>query len=350
MRILTRRRFLGESLTAGVALGGAELFGVPFTGAARPDDSSALRLQVTGDAPGGYGVALLFNGQPLARHNGAGEFSGVFQNEDRSVTDRVENWKAHSWSGKGSRITLAGECALKNLSTTVFVEVQYEIKTPQVVQKTVRLRQNDMLLIFYQLSNRLEAQRECEKLWSFDQPTWRGEALREYFPVAGFRTKDGISVGLLTASGYQNQWTRMIRRDGRPVKPAPRRIPDVNLYSGANEKQQSNGEFFVQQTFGEAFAQTDNIGEAISLGAATTWTKQGSATLQERDDAIVLTLHQPEDRVLVPFAAEIPKVYTLELEYRSAAPISIAIWNLDEQQRKIGEITQYNDTAPESPS
>ena len=87
-----------------------------------------------------------------------------------------------------------------------------------------------------------------------------------------------------------------------------------------------------------------------ALGAATTWTKQGSATLQERDDAIVLTLHQPEDRVLVPFAAEIPKVYTLELEYRSAVPISIAIWNLDEQQRKIGEITQYNDTTPESPS
>ena len=78
-------------------------------------------------------------------------------------------------------MTLTGECALKNLSTTVFVEVEYEIKTSQIVQKTIRLRQNDMLLIFYQLSNRLEAQRPCEKLWSFDQTTWRGEALREDF-------------------------------------------------------------------------------------------------------------------------------------------------------------------------
>lgn len=350
MRILTRRRFLGESITAGMALGGAELLGVPFTGAAKPDDSSAFRLQVTGDASTGYGVSLLFNGQPLARHHGAGEFSGVFQNEDRSVTDGVENWKAHAWSEAGARLTLTGECALENLSTTVFVEVEYEIKTPQVVEKTVRLRQNDMLLIFYQLSNRLEAQRDCEKLWSFDQTTWRGEALREYFPAAGFRTKDGVSVGLLTDSGYKNQWTRMIRRDGRPVKPAPRRIPDVHLYSGANEKQQSRGEFFVQQTFGEAFKQTDNLGEPIALGAAATWTKQGSATLQERDDAISLTLYQPEDCVLVPFVAEIPKVYTLKLEYRCAAPISIAIWNLDEQQRRVGEITQYNDTAPEAPS
>jgi hypothetical protein len=350
MRILTRRRFLGESIAAGIALGGAELLGGPFVAAAKPDNSAALKLQITGDAPSGYGVSLLFHGQPLARHNGGGEFSGVFQNEDRSVIDRVENWKAHACSGEGARITLTGECALKNLSTTVFVEVEYEIKSPQIVQKKIRLRQNDMLLIFYQLSNRLEAQRACEKLWSFDQTSWRGEALREYFPAAGFRTTDGVSVGLLTDSGYKNQWTRMMRRDGRPVKPAPHRIPDVRLYSGADEKQQSSGDFFVQQTFGEVLQQTDNIGEAITLGAAATWTKQGSATLEERDGVVSLILHQPEDSGLVPFAAEIPRVYALEVEYRCAAPISIAIWNLDEQQRKVGEITQYNDTAPESPS
>jgi hypothetical protein len=350
MRMLTRRRFLGESITAGVALGGAELLGVPFATAAKPDDSSALKLQITGDSSAGYGVALLFNGKPLARHNGGGEFSGVFQNEDRSVMDRVENWKAHSSSGDASHITLTGECALKNLSTTVFVQVEYEIKTSQIVQKTIRLRQNDMLLIFYQLNNRLEAQRGCEKLWSFDQAIWRGEGLREYFPASGFRTNEGVSVGLLTDSGYKNQWTRMIRRDGRPVKPAPHRIPDVNLYTGADEKQQLRGEFFVQQAFGEVLQQTDNIGEAISLGAGDTWKKQGAATLEEQNGAVSLILHKAEDGILIPFAAEIRRVYVLELEYRCTAPISIAIWNLDEQQRKVGEITQYNDTAPESPS
>lgn len=350
MRILTRRRFLGESITAGIALGGTEFLGVPFAVDANPDDPATLKLRITGDASAGYGVSLLLSGQPLARHNGGGEFSGVFQNEDRSVMDRAENWKAHSWSGDQSHMTLTGECVLKNLSTTVFVEVVYEIKTPQIVEKTIRLRQNDMLLIFYQLSNRLEAQRACEKLWSFDQTSWRGEALREYFPAAGLRTKDGVSVGLLTDSGYKNQWTRMIRRDGRPVKPAPRKVPDVNLYSGANEQQRSSGEFFVQQTFGEALQQTDYIGEAISLGAVATWKKQGAATLEEQDGAVSLILRKAEDGVLIPFAAEIPKIYALEVEYRCAAPISIAIWNLDEQQRKVGEITQYNDTAPESPS
>jgi hypothetical protein len=351
MRILTRRRFLGESITAGFALGGGELLGVPFRAAvSQPDDAAPLRLEVTGDASSGYGVSLRSNGQALARHNGGGEFSGVFQNEDRSVTDEVENWKARSWSGNASRLTLTGECALKNLSTTVFVEVEYEIKTRQVVEKTVRLRQNDMLLIFYQLSNRLEAARACEKLWSFDQATWRGQALREYFPAAGFRTKDGVSVGLLTASGYKNQWTRMIRRDGRPVKPAPNKIPDVHLYSGANEKQQLRGEYFVQQTFGEVLQQTDNILEANSLGGLASWETRGRATVEERAGAATLTLHEPADSVWIPFSAEIPRVYALEVEYRCVAPISFALWNLDEQQRKVSEYTQYNDTVPEAPS
>lgn len=350
MRILTRRRFLSESLTAGIALGGGELLGLPFVASGQPEESAALKLQITGHASAGYGVSLLLNGQRLARHKGGGEFSGVFQNEDRSVMDHVEDWKADSWSGDASRMMLTGECALKNLSATIFVDVEYEIKTPLVVQKTIRLRQNDMLVIFYQLNNRLEAQRPCEKLWSFDQTTWRGESLREYFPAAGFRTKDGVSVGLLTDSGYKNQWTRMIRRDGRPVKPAPHRIPDVNLYSGANEEQQSTGEFFAQQTFGEVLQQTDNIGEAIPLGAAGTWMKQGSATLEDREGVASLTLQEPEDGLLIPFTAEAPKVCALEVEYRCSSPISIAVWNLDKQQRKVGEITQYNDTTPESPS
>src|ERR1700758_1040005 len=112
MRILTRRRFLGRSITTGLALSGTELFGAPFPTATKPDDSSTLKLLVTGDASSGYGISLLFNGQPLARHNSGGEFSGVFQNEDRSVMDRVEDWKARSWSGDASHLTLTGECAL----------------------------------------------------------------------------------------------------------------------------------------------------------------------------------------------------------------------------------------------
>jgi hypothetical protein len=351
-RVLTRRRFLEESVTAGIIVGVGTSIGAAqlAAGLRVPDESAGLQLRISGDPTKGYGVTLLLDGGPLAHHNRGGEFSAVFQNEDRSVSDRVEDWRASSWTGDGAHMALKGECALKSLDTTVFVEVEYQVITPQVVRKKIRLRQSDMLMLFYQLSNRLEPELAPVKLWSFDQMDWRGEAVREYFPAAGFRTKSGVSVGLLTDSGYRNQWTRLIRRDGRLVKPAPRRIPDVSLYSGANSGSRALGDFFVQQTFGEILEQTgfDVNAEAISLGAISSWKKRGAATLEDREGGAILTAKRYEDGVLIPFAATSPQVYSIELEYRSAAPIAIELWNVDEALRKVGDLTQYNDGAPES--
>ena len=204
-RFLSRRRFLENSISAGLAVG-LEFRAEPLraTAAAVPD-TDALSLRVTGDAALGFGVTLLFNGQPITRHNQGGEFSAIFQNEDRSVEDHVENWKATAWTGDATRLTLSGECKLKNLNATLFVQVEYERITPRVVRKRIRLRQSDMLLMFYQLSNRLEPLQQPTKLWSFDQLNWQGEAAHEYFPAAGFRMQNGLCIGLLTDSGYRNQ-------------------------------------------------------------------------------------------------------------------------------------------------
>ncbi len=102
------------------------------------------------------------------------------------------------------------------------------------------------------------------------------------FQRSGFRTKNGLCVGLLTDSGYRNQWTRIIRRDGRPVKPAPARIPDANLYSAARREQRDQGEFFIQQTFGELLEQLpgDVNGEAITLPDISSWKKHGDVALE----------------------------------------------------------------------
>jgi len=137
----------------------------------------------------------------------------------------------------------------------VFVQVEHERITPRIVRKRIRLRQSDMFLVFYQLSNRLEPLKNPSKLWSFDQLDWQGEAAHEYFPAAGFRMNNGLCVGLLTDSGYRNQWTRIVRRDAKPVKPAPARIPDANLYNRLVSQERSKGNFFVQQTFGEVTRQ-----------------------------------------------------------------------------------------------
>jgi len=205
-----------------------------------PTESGPVSLQVTGDAQSGYGVTILYRGQAIARHHAGGEFSAIFQNSERSLEDRTDDWKAASWSGDQTRINLTGEMQLTNLRTTVFVDVMYEVMPSQVVKKTIQLRQTDMFTLLYQLVNRLEPEAAPAKLWSFDHADCKGGALHEYFPAAGFRTLSGVTVGLLTDSGYRNQWSRIIRRDGTPVKPAPVSIPDLNLYvlPGTDERAQ----------------------------------------------------------------------------------------------------------------
>jgi len=351
-RFVSRRRFIGSSIAGGLALSvglGAE----PLSEAASPTvpGTDGLTLKVTGDAQKGYGVALLFNRNPILRHKQGGEFSAVFQNEDRSLEDRVDDLKATSWMGDAKHVVLSGECKLKNLNTTVFVNIDYERITPRVVRKKIRLRQSDMFLLFYQLINRLEPLESPAKMWSFNELDWQGGILHEYFPAAGFRMKNGLCVGLLTDSGYRNQWTRIVRRDGKPVKPAPRRIPDANLYCGASPEDRRGGNFFVQQTFGEVTQQIDreNSRQMVTLPEAASWRKLGGATLDEHDGVTILSTRSTEEGVVIPFELTGSAILSLRLEYRSAAPVALEVWRVDEQFRKLEDITLYNDVMPESP-
>ncbi|HZC24203.1 MAG TPA: hypothetical protein VE866_12745, partial [Candidatus Binatia bacterium] len=124
---------------------------------------------------------------------------------------------------------LAGDCQLPNSKATIFAQVEYQVVAPRVVRKQIRLRQADIYDLFCQVTNSLEPFEPPASFWSFDQLNCQGGPLREYFPAAGFRSHNNVTVGLLTDSGYRNGWSRIIRRDGKPVKPAPHRIPDINL-------------------------------------------------------------------------------------------------------------------------
>src|SRR5882762_3657753 len=187
-RFISRRRFIGSSIAGGLAVS-LGLEAEPLCGATPVivSGTGGLTLKVTGDSRQGYGVALLFNNNPILRHNQGGEFSAIFQNEERSLEDRVDDWKATSWTGDAEHLVLSGECKLKNLNTTVFVNVDYQRITPRLVRKKVRLRQSDMFLLFHQLSNRLDPQERPAKMSSFNELDWRGGTLHEYFPAAGFR-------------------------------------------------------------------------------------------------------------------------------------------------------------------
>jgi hypothetical protein len=317
-----------------------------------PTESGPVSLQVTGDAQSGYGVTILYRGQAIARHHAGGEFSAIFQNSERSLEDRTDDWKAASWSGDQTRINLTGEMQLTNLRTTVFVDVMYEVMPSQVVKKTIQLRQTDMFTLLYQLVNRLEPEAAPAKLWSFDHADCKGGALHEYFPAAGFRTLSGVTVGLLTDSGYRNQWSRIIRRDGTPVKPAPVSIPDLNLYvlPGTDERAQKGA--FIQQTFGEATVQLsgEDSRTPINLPAASMWKRNGEIQVEQQNGIVKLSPRTRKDFVLLPFPAAGGDVYSVHLKYRSTVPIQVHAWDVDNQFQKLNDLTLFNDTAPASPS
>lgn len=350
---MSRREFLEWSGT-GSLVAGMTLVTAPHALLASSNlvETGDVTLKVLGDAQQGYGVSILYRGATVARHNDGGEFSAVFQNGERSLEDRIENWSARSWTGDARHVTLSGECRLAKLNTTVFAQVEYEVLNAHVVRKRIRLTQSDMFLLFHQLSNRLEPAEKPAKFWSFDQPDCRGGSLREYFPAAGFRTNSGICVGLLTDAGHRNQWNRVLRRDGKPAKPAPRMIPDANMYQVPLGEERSKGQFFVQQTFGEALEQLSNerAGGKVMLPEVAAWSKQGEVTLEERGGAVLLSDRNSADGVMIPLPATGGEIYSLRFEYRSPQPIGVEIWDVDGQQRKLQEITLYNDAIPESPA
>jgi GNAT superfamily N-acetyltransferase len=344
---LDRREFLTlSSLTAAAVMLPHSLHATESAG------SGLVSLQVNGDAQRGYGVAILYRGKVIARHHQGGEFSAIFQNSERSLEDRADEWKATSWSGDGKHLNLIGKIKLANLRTTVFVEVGYEVLPSQVVKKTIKLRQEDMYSLLYQITNRLEPEAPPAKLWSFDHADCKGGALHEYFPAAGFRTSNGVTVGLLTDSGYRNQWSRIIRRDGTPVKLAPASIQDLNLYLLPTAAECAQKGTFIQQTFGESTVQLSGEGSRtrIDLPAPSQWKNSGNIQVEQHDGIVKLSPNTAKDYVLLPFAAKGGEIYSVRFKYRSAVPIAVHAWDTDDQYKKLGDITLFNDTAAESPT
>jgi len=209
-----------------------------------------------------------------------------------------------------------------------------------------------MLTLFYQLTNRLEPSVSPAKLWSFDHADCQGGALHEYFPAAGFRTHEGVTVGLLTDAGFRNQWSRIIRRDGTPVKPAPASIPDLNLYLLPRPRERTQQGDFIQQTFGESSVQlTDEASHTrIDLPAPAHWKRSGNIQVEQQDGVVRLSPNAVKDYVLLPIAATRGEVFSVRLKYRSSVPIAIHAWDTDDEFQKLGDLTLFNDSAPESPA
>src|SRR5438874_296752 len=301
---ISRRGFITVSAATSIA---GFLKRPVVTAYAKAATSHDLTLAITGSQQQGYGTALQFRGEPIAHHNAAGEFSAFFQNSDRSLEDRIENWRAASYTGTADHLVLQGKVKLPNLNVAIFAEVEYRVAAPRVVRKQIRLHQVDLDQLFFQVSNCLEPLEAPASFWSFDQANCKGGALREYFPAAGFRTAKGVTLGLLTDSGYRNQWSRIIRRDAKPVKPAPHHIPDVHLYYVCRnaDRDRSPHHFFVKQTFGEALVvEEQNSSTRVPLPAVVDWHKAADFHAQEHDGTINVSINGPDAKAIIPFPAK----------------------------------------------
>jgi hypothetical protein len=348
MARISRRQFIASSAAAGLA--GIVPHGA-FGNVTEPSSSGRVILKAVGDTHAGFHVFILFDGRTVARHSGEGEFSAIFQNADRSLEDRVRDWRASSYTESDDRLRLTGNCRLPNLKATIFVQVEYQLVARQVVRKQIQLHQPDIYDLFYQITNSLEPFEPPASFWSFDQVNCHGGALHEYFPAAGFRLRDGVTVGLLTDAGYRNGWSRVIRRDGKPVKPAPRHITDTNLCYVCRENDRNQRRFFVSQTFGEELVseQSQNSRAAVSLPKMSNWHKRGDATLEDHNGTTVLSMPDSQAGVIIPFSAKDSEVYSLRFQYRARESFSVQVRDVDERLTTLQNFTLYNDRVPPSP-
>jgi len=311
-----------------------------------------VSLSASGNARDGYQAVILFDGRPVARHTGQGEWSAIFHNSDHSIEDRMENWRATSCTGNEGQLLLRGNCKLANLKATILAEVEYRVVTSQVVRKEIRFHQVDMYQLLYQITNSLEPFEPPASFWSFNQVNCEGGALREYFPAAGFRTHNDLTVGLLTDSGYRNGWSRIIRRDGKPVKPAPSHITDVNLCCVCQQGDRDKQHFFIKQTFGEELVRDEsrNSGPLVSLPPISSWLRQGDPSLEDRNGTTLLSMSNSRAAVVVPFSAKNCEVYSLRFRYRATESFSVQVWDVGARLTQLQNITLYNDRAPASPA
>jgi hypothetical protein len=308
---------------------------------------TGMALQIAGDAKSGYTVDVNYNGEPVSSPAQSGEFSARFQNGSREINVDLPAWKATAWTGDAHHMILTGMVKLNDLQTDLSVQVDYEVVTPHVVRKRIRLHQVDAHLLYYQVTNSLHSAAAPAKFWSFDQVNCKGGPLHEYYPAEGYRSASGVTVGLLTDAGYRNLWNRIIRRDNTVfIKPAPGEISDINLNYVATPEQRAKGQFFVSQTFGELQVETPAPGAALALPPLAHWTRQGTPTLSTDADVTRLSIPHAEDALVTPTTMEPGRVYELSFDYRAPSAFAARVWDADEHLNRVRDLTLFNDAVP----
>jgi len=294
--------------------------------------ATELILKLKGDSTSGFYVDLYYGSIPVSTQQKNGELNLIVENEDYSIREYVNNWKATKAIQQGNTITLSGVAKLPKLEADIHISAIYEIVNNQVVEKRIELLQTNLSLLYYSINTSLNVNEKPSRFWSFDNADNKGGVVHESYPAAGYMIGDSLAVGLLTNAGNRNLWTRNIRR--RPSAGgvgfrAIQEICDANLYQIASQTDRKDGNNFVKLTFGE-LSDFNHPADKIEYKTPemNDWKSYNGATVTlDKGIYIFKGNKATSDMAGFRLAYHLPDgYYTVRFKHRSASPVSLRLW------------------------
>ena len=319
-----------------------------------PLSAGVLNLKLRGDSIKGYYVDAFYGAVPVSTQENMGELNLVFENEDRSVRETINNWKSTSAVQTEKGIILKGIVSLPSLETDVAVTVTYVVVNNQVVEKRFDLRQTNLSLLYYSINTSLSLSEPPSRFWSFDNADNKGGVVHESYPAAGYMIGDSLCVGLLTDAGNRNLWSHNIRR--RPSAGgvgfrALQEICDADLYRLASAADRKSGNNYVKLTFGE-LSDFNNPVQRIpySTPEMKEWKSYGGAEIkQEKGIYIVNGSKATSDMAGFRLPYQLPDgFYTVRFKHRSAFPVTLRLWKKEGTSANDVQGFHYQTNIPSS--
>lgn len=322
--------------------------------AAESSNTGTVSLRVDGNRTSGFYVTILAGETAIDNQSECGEFSAWFQNTEASVKDAVENWKATEWNGDSSHVELKGNVELKH-TVNLYIAVTYDVINKRVIRKQISFFQADMPVIFMKVTNRIEPAVSPAGYWSFDQTECKGGYLRDLFPAIGYRTSDGLTIGLLADAGFRNHYTRIFRR--RPEVNSEggltdlKELPDARLFEICRPEERAVGNHYISQTFGEILYrdETSTKGRPIEIRENYKVYDQSQANVKKGEFHISgVAEKQGQGGISIPFVIDEEGFYTVRFKYRSSDKLATRLCTMDRNRDVLKELALNFDAIPES--
>ena len=318
--------------------------------------ASELNLKIKGDTTSGFYVEVYYGNILASTQEKAGELDMAIENEDHSIREEINRWKASQAIRQGNSITLSGIFKLPKLEADLSIKVIYEIVNKQVVEKRIELRQTNLSMLYYSVATSLNLNDKSSRFWSFDNADNKGGVAHESYPAGGYMMGDSLTVGLLTDAGNRNLWTRNIRRrpsTGGVGFRALQEICDANLYRIASPQDRTNGNNVVKLTFGELSDfnhPTDTI--HYKTPDLTKWKSYNSAIITT-DNKIYFIKGNKAATDMAGFRLPytLPDgFYTIRFKHRSNFPVTLRLWKNEGTTNNDVQGFHYQTNIPSSPT